>query len=152
MKERFSINNNNSSVRLFACAQLLKAIELGLLRSPAYPPHRRRVPEQSFVVNSVEQWHRLPSLDKSSVRRGLSGSRKEGHCRLIFSFVSRNLLVSSRLYRYLGFLAIKMGKRTDKQIYLFYCAECEELARKVCDQSDAIQLCTISWRSPSHFH
>lgn len=39
-----------------------------------------------------------------------------------------------------------MAKRVDKQVNLFYCAECEELARKVADHSDAIQLRTISWR------
>ncbi|XP_042393258.1 ACT domain-containing protein DS12, chloroplastic-like isoform X2 [Zingiber officinale] len=42
-----------------------------------------------------------------------------------------------------------MAKRVDKQVNLFYCAECEELARKVADHSDAIQLRTISWRCPS---
>ncbi|XP_042388494.1 uncharacterized protein LOC121980496 isoform X1 [Zingiber officinale] len=42
-----------------------------------------------------------------------------------------------------------MAKRVDKQVNLFYCAECEELAKKVADHSDAIQLRTISWRCPS---
>ncbi|XP_010932113.1 ribose-phosphate pyrophosphokinase 4 [Elaeis guineensis] len=40
-----------------------------------------------------------------------------------------------------------MEKRAKKPIHLFYCAECEELARKVAEQSDAIQLQSISWRS-----
>ncbi|XP_042472728.1 ribose-phosphate pyrophosphokinase 4-like isoform X2 [Zingiber officinale] len=86
-------------------------------RSPAHPPHRRREPEQNSGAVS--------SLDRSSVRRGLSGS-----CKGRFSGNQ-----------------FKMGKGTDKQINLFYCTECEELARKVCDQSDAIQLRTISWRN-----
>ncbi|XP_042468539.1 uncharacterized protein LOC122051458 isoform X1 [Zingiber officinale] len=42
-----------------------------------------------------------------------------------------------------------MAKKVDKQVNRFYCAECEELARKVADHSDAIQLWTISWRCPS---
>ncbi|URE35083.1 Phosphoribosyl transferase domain [Musa troglodytarum] len=40
-----------------------------------------------------------------------------------------------------------MAKRAKKQINLFYCAESEELARKVADHSDVIQLQTISWRN-----
>lgn len=39
-----------------------------------------------------------------------------------------------------------MAKRAKKQINLFYCAESEELARKVADHSDVIQLQTITWR------
>ncbi|KAL0903982.1 hypothetical protein M5K25_026048 [Dendrobium thyrsiflorum] len=40
-----------------------------------------------------------------------------------------------------------MEKRTKKLIHLFHCAEAEELARKVAEQSDAIQLRSIAWRS-----
>ncbi|EXB92407.1 Ribose-phosphate pyrophosphokinase 4 [Morus notabilis] len=34
-----------------------------------------------------------------------------------------------------------------KQVYLFYCSECEDLAQKVASQSDFITLQTIKWRS-----
>ncbi|PKU82356.1 Ribose-phosphate pyrophosphokinase 4 [Dendrobium catenatum] len=40
-----------------------------------------------------------------------------------------------------------MEKRTKKLIHLFHCAEAEELARKVAEQSDAIQLRSIAWSS-----
>ncbi|KAI0488014.1 hypothetical protein KFK09_027837 [Dendrobium nobile] len=40
-----------------------------------------------------------------------------------------------------------MEKRTKKLIHLFHCAEAEELARKVAEQSDAIQLRSIAWRN-----
>ncbi|XP_020587846.1 ribose-phosphate pyrophosphokinase 4 [Phalaenopsis equestris] len=40
-----------------------------------------------------------------------------------------------------------MEKRTKKAIHLFHCAEAEELARKVAEQSDSIQLRSIAWRS-----
>ncbi|KAJ0989785.1 hypothetical protein J5N97_008141 [Dioscorea zingiberensis] len=41
-----------------------------------------------------------------------------------------------------------MGEqRPKKNIHLFYCADSEELARKVAQQSDAIQLQSISWRN-----
>ncbi|XP_073010214.1 ribose-phosphate pyrophosphokinase 4 [Typha latifolia] len=39
-----------------------------------------------------------------------------------------------------------MEKKAKKQIYLFHCAESEELARKVAEQSDSIQLQSIAWR------
>ncbi|KAM0942716.1 putative ribose-phosphate diphosphokinase [Dioscorea sansibarensis] len=41
-----------------------------------------------------------------------------------------------------------MGEqRRKKEIHLFYCAESEDLARKVADKSDAIHLQSISWRN-----
>ena len=40
-----------------------------------------------------------------------------------------------------------MEKCHKKQVYLFYCDECEDLARKVASQSNFITLQTIKWRS-----
>ncbi|KAM6549808.1 hypothetical protein CsatB_021484 [Cannabis sativa] len=40
-----------------------------------------------------------------------------------------------------------MENSRKKQVYLFYCDECEDLARKVASQSDFINLQTIKWRS-----
>ncbi|KAL6137200.1 hypothetical protein ACLB2K_062492 [Fragaria x ananassa] len=40
-----------------------------------------------------------------------------------------------------------MDKSSKKQVYLFYCAECEDLARQVASQSDLITLQTIKWRN-----
>ncbi|KAM1716898.1 hypothetical protein ACFX11_024809 [Malus domestica] len=40
-----------------------------------------------------------------------------------------------------------MDKSQQKQLYLFYCAECEDLARQVASQSDHIILQTIKWRN-----
>ncbi|KAL6144227.1 PREDICTED: ribose-phosphate pyrophosphokinase 4 [Fragaria vesca subsp. vesca] len=40
-----------------------------------------------------------------------------------------------------------MDKSPKKQVYLFYCAECEDLARQVASQSDLITLQTIKWRN-----
>ncbi|KAM5580032.1 ribose-phosphate pyrophosphokinase 4 [Rosa sericea] len=40
-----------------------------------------------------------------------------------------------------------MDKSQKKQVYLFYCAECEDLARQVASQSDLITLQTIKWRN-----
>ncbi|WOL05227.1 ribose-phosphate pyrophosphokinase 4 isoform X1 [Canna indica] len=40
-----------------------------------------------------------------------------------------------------------MANRAKKHINLFYCSECEDLARKVSQQSDVIQLQTITWRN-----
>ncbi|MQL82330.1 hypothetical protein Taro_014808 [Colocasia esculenta] len=40
-----------------------------------------------------------------------------------------------------------MEKPQKKQVHLFYCVECEELARKVASLSDAIQLRSINWRN-----
>ncbi|PKA54090.1 Ribose-phosphate pyrophosphokinase 4 [Apostasia shenzhenica] len=40
-----------------------------------------------------------------------------------------------------------MEKRSKKTINLFYCAEAEELARKVAQQSEVIQLRSIAWRN-----
>jgi len=40
-----------------------------------------------------------------------------------------------------------MAKPPKKNVFLFYCAECEELAHKVAAQSDSITLQTIKWRS-----
>jgi hypothetical protein len=39
-----------------------------------------------------------------------------------------------------------MEKSGKKQIQLFYCVQLEELARKIAQQSDCIQLQSISWR------
>lgn len=41
---------------------------------------------------------------------------------------------------------IKAKKSQKKQVHLFYCVECEELARKVAAQSDLITLQSINWR------
>ncbi|KAF3444978.1 hypothetical protein FNV43_RR14671 [Rhamnella rubrinervis] len=40
-----------------------------------------------------------------------------------------------------------MEKSQKKQVFLFYCSECEDLARKVAFQSDLITLQTIKWRN-----
>ncbi|KAG7012044.1 Ribose-phosphate pyrophosphokinase 4, partial [Cucurbita argyrosperma subsp. argyrosperma] len=40
-----------------------------------------------------------------------------------------------------------MAKPPKKNVFLFYCAECEELAHKVAAQSDSITLQTIKWRT-----
>ena len=40
-----------------------------------------------------------------------------------------------------------MANPAKKHVFLFYCAECEELAHKVAAQSDSITLQTIKWRS-----
>ncbi|KAJ0435556.1 putative ribose-phosphate diphosphokinase [Helianthus annuus] len=40
-----------------------------------------------------------------------------------------------------------MEKPNKKQVLLFYCVESEQLARKISDQSDLIQLQSINWRS-----
>ncbi|GMN54925.1 hypothetical protein TIFTF001_024057 [Ficus carica] len=40
-----------------------------------------------------------------------------------------------------------MEKSQKKQVFLFYCSESEDLARKVASQSDSITLQTIKWRS-----
>ncbi|KAL6134948.1 hypothetical protein ACLB2K_067176 [Fragaria x ananassa] len=40
-----------------------------------------------------------------------------------------------------------MDKSSKKQVYLFYCTECEDLARQVASQSDLITLQTIKWRN-----
>jgi hypothetical protein len=42
--------------------------------------------------------------------------------------------------------AITPRHKVKKQINLFYCAECEELALKIAATSDAIQLRSITWR------
>ena len=42
--------------------------------------------------------------------------------------------------------AIIPRHKVTKQIKLFYCAECEELALKVAAASDAIELQSITWR------
>ncbi|KAL9422990.1 hypothetical protein AB3S75_035137 [Citrus x aurantiifolia] len=42
---------------------------------------------------------------------------------------------------------IKAKKSQKKQVHLFYCVECEELARKVAAQSDLITLQCINWRN-----
>ncbi|KAK9924092.1 hypothetical protein M0R45_032480 [Rubus argutus] len=39
-----------------------------------------------------------------------------------------------------------MDKSQKKQVYLFYCSECEDLARQIASQSDLITLQTIKWR------
>ncbi|KAM0872068.1 hypothetical protein ACQ4PT_038970 [Festuca glaucescens] len=43
--------------------------------------------------------------------------------------------------------AVTPRHKVKKQINLFYCAECEELALKVAATSDAIQLQSITWRT-----
>ncbi|ONI17667.1 hypothetical protein PRUPE_3G173100 [Prunus persica] len=40
-----------------------------------------------------------------------------------------------------------MENSQKKQVFLFYCAECEDLARQVASQSDHITLQTIKWRT-----
>lgn len=40
-----------------------------------------------------------------------------------------------------------MDKSQKKQVYLFYCSECEDLARQIASQSDLITLQTIKWRN-----
>ncbi|PON90696.1 Ribose-phosphate pyrophosphokinase [Trema orientale] len=40
-----------------------------------------------------------------------------------------------------------MEKSQKKHVYLFYCAECEDLAHKVASESDFITLQTIKWRN-----
>lgn len=44
-----------------------------------------------------------------------------------------------------------MEKPLKKQVRLFYCVECEELARKVASHCESIQLQSINWRSMPRF-
>ncbi|KAI7743729.1 hypothetical protein M8C21_011582 [Ambrosia artemisiifolia] len=48
---------------------------------------------------------------------------------------------------YIFLLLAKMEKPQKKQVLLYYCVEAEELARKIANQSNHIQLQSVNWRS-----